>query len=301
MKYFKLFICIILIILIIALGYLAINKILNSKQKTEMSFSDLTKHKTNSINDTNNLNIILENLNFADNIVNVEKKVDDGKETLIIHCDCTNEEKILEYYRNYHKLSLTEKNSVILFSLIENLEEVSYIFNISNIDFAKEHHLPVRDNKFVVSTYDHTRDDINKRYNQDVRNFAKNPETFLQYNIDLNTDNMTLYYYDPFLGIYEYDKLEITNEEDITNILNYIKTQNFGSVDGHYDGMCTNWLDLNNGYIIGVFGGDYGNYGAIIKGDGEDIFINENRDYEIVYKTLPIELVEYVENIIKSN
>lgn len=301
MKYFKLFICIILIILIIALGYLAINKILNSKQKTEMSFSDLTKHKTNSINDTNNLNIILENLNFADNIVNVEKKVDDGKETLIIHYDCTNEEKILEYYRNYHKLFLTEKNSVILFSLIENLEEVSYIFNISNIDFAKEHHLPVRDNKFVVSTYDHTRDDINKRYNQDVRNFAKNPETFLQYNIDLNTDNMTLYYYDPFLGIYEYDKLEITNEEDITNILNYIKTQNFGLVEGHYDGMCTNWLDLNNGYIIGVFGGDYENYGAIIKGNGEDIFINENRDYEIVYKTLPIELVEYVENIIKSN
>ena len=188
-----------------------------------------------------------------------------------------------------------------MFSLIENLEEVSYIFNISNIDFAKEHHLPVRDNKFVVSTYDHTRDDINKRYNQDVRNFAKNPETFLQYNIDLNTDNMTLYYYDPFLGIYEYDKLEITNEEDITNILNYIKTQNFGLVEGHYDGMCTNWLDLNNGYIIGVFGGDYENYGAIIKGNGEDIFINENRDYEIVYKTLPIELVEYVENIIKSN
>ena len=296
MKKVKIFLLIFLIVTLLISLFAYLCKSL----RKEKNFADLIKYKTSSISDNNTLNKILDNLEFEDFMIRVEKQINDNNEQLYIYYDCTDEDNIRQYNIDFHKRSLIEKNAVILFALINNLEQITFNFTISNMNYVREHHMAIIDNKFDDTEYVYTREMIQKNYNQDVRNYIENPDKFMNYNIDLNIKKITIYCRDE-VDFDVYNTIEIKDIEVINNISKYIGNNNFGIPDGAYNGICNTWVDLNNGYIIGVFGSGYNGYGAIVKGNGKDIFELKNTNMtHVLYKQLPEGLAEYVENLIKQ-
>ena len=296
MKKVRIFLLIILIItlLIILCAYLY-------KTSGKKNFEDLIQYKTSSVSDEKNLNKILRNLEFADFIIRVEKQFNDNKEQLYIYYDCTDENEIRQYNIDFHKMSLIEKNAVKLFALIDNLEQITFNFTISNMDYVREHHMASFDNKFDDTKYVYTRERIEKNYNQDVRNYIREPDEFMNYNIDLDIEKITIYCRDE-IDYNAYNAIEIEDINVINNISENIKNKNFGVPDDGYNGMCNTWVDLNNGYIIGVYGEGYDGYCAIAKGNGKDIFKLKNTNMDqIVHKQLPEGLEKYIENLIKES
>ena len=290
------------IIVLIIIGVLfALYKINNHKT---LEFKDLIKFKTESVMNEKQLSKILDNLELGQYIINTEKESIDGKDKLTVYFDCTDENEIMNYYRTYHKLSPIEKNAVTLFALVNKLDEITMNFTVSNIQFAKEHHLGVIEDKYYATEYTYTREMIEEHYNQDVRNYIENPEEFMKYNIDLNVNEATIYYRD-YNNPEKFNEINVINIQEknvINNIVNYIKEQNFNVPDGGYDGICNIWLDLNDGYIIGVYGEGYNNYGEIIKGNGKEIFESEKLEIpNYVYKNLPEGLSEYIEKYIAEH
>lgn len=296
-KIIWLIVCLLVVLILIVISL----KYASTKSST---FQNLIKYKTNSISNEKNLTKILTKIEFNNYIINTKKETIEGKECLTVFFDCSDENKIMDYYRNYHKISLVEKNAVILFALINNLDEITFNFSISNIEFAKEHHLPILNGKFESTEYKYTREIIEKHYNQDVRNYIEKPNEFMNYNIDLNVNNITIYYRE-YSNLDEINSINVNEKEKIETIVQYIEKQNFGVPDGGYDGICNIWLDLNNGFIIELYGDGYDNYGSIIKGNGKETFASGNPNADImsdsVYKLLPEGLTEYVEQIIENN
>lgn len=294
-KIFWTIICLLIVLILIQIHYIS----LNSK-----NFRNLIKYKSDSIYNENKLKKILSKIEFDNYLINIKKEKKGSEEHITLFYDCSDEDEILNYYRNYHKISIVEKNAVILFSLINNLNEITFNFNVSNIEFAKEHHLPILNDKFDLTKYTYTREDIEKLYNQDVRNYITKPNTFMDYNIDLNVDSLTIYYRQDSNND-NYNIIHLSEQNKIETIVRFIKEHNFDVPDGGYNGVCNIWLDLNNGFIIGIYGHSYNNYGCIINGISKEVFTNGNINFEdslnIVYKLLPIGLTEYIENIIENN
>lgn len=127
-----------------------------------------------------------------------------------------------------------------------------------------------------------------------------------------------------FLKLYTIDKMKlpsnnesswlykVTKNEAISNLR---KKKNNVNLDYSYDisdedNDIRGFIDkdeynLNNGYIIGIYGSDCNRYGDIIKGNGKEIFSKENPNEYIllnsVHKLLPEGLTEYIEQIVESN
>lgn len=292
-----------IIALIVAIVLVTVYKINNHKT---LEFRDLIKFKTESIMNEKQLSKILDNLEMGQYIINTEKESLDGKENLRIYFDCTDENEILNYYRTYHKISPVEKNAVILFALVNNLDELTMNFTVSNIQFAKEHHMAIIEDKFDSTEITYTREMIEKNYNQDVRNFVDNPDEFMNYNIDLNVENITIYYkdYSNPENSNEIKVINVNEREKVEKIVQYFKEQKIETLDyGYNESMIHAWVDFNNGFIIEIFYGN-DNYGAIIKGNGKEIFSSENPSIYLnsnrVYKKLPQGLTEYAEKCIEE-
>lgn len=302
---YKLFSILLLILMLIAVCIVGAKKTPDSTQydSSEIYLENLMQYKMDSIKDTNALNKLLNTLELGEYLVDIEV-TDKEHEGITIYYDCTEEENVLNYYKNFNRLSILQKNSVTLFALINKLDKVSYNFNISDAEIAKKYHLGVSSdtNKFQEKNYSYTRKEIEQYYNQDVRRYVEDKSEFMKYNIDLNTNNITIYLLD--YNLKEYNILEITlnDKYHIENIIQYIDKENFSVPDAHLNGICKIWMDLNNGFIIGVYGVD--NYGVIIRGDGKDIFADgENKLSQIsnyVYKILPNGLEDYIEDIIEN-
>lgn len=289
----KVIVIILVILVSVGVVYIASKRIFNTDRVKD--FKELVKYQTNSVNDDKKVSKILQNLELDNYSVKVEKATNNTGETITIYYDCTDEEKVTEYYRNFHNYLLLEKNATILFALINNLNEVKYIFEISNIELANSHHLDTQPKEYI-----YTRENIERCYNRNVREYVDNPNDFMKYNIDLNIKNATIYYTDYYSENIEIKKLEL-NQEEINKIIEFIKKDNFSvAANGGIDGMTRIWLDLNNGYIIGIYDGET-ELGEIIKGNGKDIFEGEKiAKYNSVLKTLPKGLPEYVKQIINN-
>lgn len=118
----------VIIVAICILIYIISQNLLKSKSNIKAkSFEELVQFKTNSINDNAKVDSILENLELSKYITKVEKKSADEK--LIIYYNCNSEKDVKNYWTNVEKNSIIEKNSVILFSLITNLNIISYNFS----------------------------------------------------------------------------------------------------------------------------------------------------------------------------
>lgn len=297
----------IVVILITTVGiYVAYNDIKKDEDTSTKSldednyFEQLIQYKVESINDEENLDELLKKLELGEYLIDIKKEFDGEKEYIALYYDCTDEEHVLEYFRNFQNQSILQKNSVSLFALINKLEKVTYNFDISDTILADKYHLGVlpTTNKFLERSSSFTRDQIEKNYNQDVRNYVENPEQFMKYDIDLNVSDITIYMVEGS----EIKTIEINDKADVDNIVQYIKTQNFGIPDSWLNSFCQDWIDLNNGYIIEFYGTD--EYGGIIKGDGKEVFANGQVNYKKMdhcgYKTLPKGLTEYIEKIIEA-
>lgn len=304
---------VIIFILVILITTVGIYVIYNNREKNEESsnkkvsfleqdnnFEELIQYKAESINEDANLNELARKLELGEYLINIEKEFDGEKEYITLYYDCTDEEHVLEYFRNLSKQSILQKNSVSLFALINKLEKVSYDFDISDSKLADKYHLGVvpPDYKFVKRTSSFTRAQIEENYNQDVRKYLENPEQFMKYDIDLNVSKITIYRKDDR----ELKTIEVNDKSYVDSIVQCIKTQNFEVPDSFLNSYCQDWIDLNNGYIIEFYNTD--EYGGIIKGNGKEIFANGQVDYKKMnhcgYKTLPKGLTQYINNIIKN-
>ena len=253
------------------------------------SFEKLTQYKTESVSDNLNIDNILNNIELSQYISKVEKKSEFGKEQLTIYYDCTIEAEVKEYWKNANKNSVTEENSVILFSLIDKLDRIKYQFSVSNEELKKRFPYLSED---ITREYD--REEINLMYNQDVRNFANNPDEFLKYNMDLNTNQITIYKMDYFSEDSKYDKFEL-REEEVNKIKEFIEEQNFGIDYEPIEGMIDIIIDFHNDYVIEIYADS--NNAIISKANIEDIINNVNNSTEQVCKTIPSELREYVNSL----
>lgn len=299
MKKKKIWLIVILLLLIIISIILIIWR--RNFSENAQKFYGLIKYKTQNIYDSK-VDKLLKKINWGDYIIDIRKDTINGKEQLTVYYDCTNEDEILEYYRNINKNTLVEENSLILFTLVNDLDKLIMNFNISNTNFVIEHHLQNLNNKFDQKEYSFTREQMEKNYNRDVREYIKKPQEFMQYNIDLNVEKITLYYID---DLFKFHSINLEDKDTVSTILHYIETQNFKIIDSGYLGMAHAWVDLNNGYIIGIYGNDYDNFGDIIQGKGDEIFNSENPflylNLNSIHKLLPDGLTEYVEKIISEN
>lgn len=304
---------IVIFILVVLITAVEVYVIYNNREKNEESsnekvsfleednnFEELIQYKAESINEDENLNELTRKLELGEYLINIEKEFDGEKEYITLYYDCTDEEHVLEYFRNLLKQSILQKNSVSLFALINKLEKVSYDFNISDSELADKYHLGVvpPDYKFVKRTSSFTREQIEENYNQDVRNYVENPEQFMKYDIDLNIKKITIYRVEGS----ELKTIEVNNKSYVDSIVQCIKTQNFGVPDSFLNSYCQEWIDLNNGYIIEFYNTD--EYGGIIKGNGKEVFANGQVNYKKMnhcgYKTLPKGLTKYIEDIIEK-
>lgn len=286
---FILMIVFIILAIAVTIGYLY--KMDGEELTDKDIFGKLIQYKVDSISEDNNIDKILKNTELSEYISRVDKGSKNGKEQLIIYYDCTIEADVKEYWRNSLKNSVTEKNSVILFSLIEKLDNVTYIFKVSDKELIEEY--PYLSEK---NTKEYNREGINLRYNQDVRNFAKNPDEFLKYNMNLNTNQITIYKMNYLSENFKYDKFEI-REEQVNIIKDFIKKQNFGIDYEPIEGMIDIMVDFHNGYIIEIYANS--NNAIISKGNAEDIINNVSDSNEHAYKTIPNGLIEYVNSLIK--
>lgn len=283
----------IIIVILILIVMTLLHNSHNKKELTEIEcFKQLIQYKTDSINDVKNLEKILNKTELGSYIVKTEKSVYNGKEQLNIYYDCIDENAVREYWINANKKYIMEKNSVILFSLINNLEKIVYRFSVSDEKLKNLSHI----SKDIIMEYD--RETINLQYNQDVRNYVSNPSEFLKYNIDLNTNKITIYKVKYTMENKEYDKFEIKPEE-IRKIKEFIENENFGINVEQIEGMIDILIDFHNGYSIGVYANS--DIGIIIKENAEDIINNNNNSNEIVYKTLPRGLMEYINLLVKKS
>lgn len=276
-------------------------------EEEKINFEGLIKYKIESVNNEENLNEILKNIEFGKYLVNIEKTFEGEKEYITICYDCVDEENVKQYFKDCHDLNLLEKNNVILFALVDKLEKVSYKFTISDLELADKYSLATRsDGSLVIGYPTITRENIECYYNQDVRNYVENPTEFLKYEIDLNTDDITIYNLEISSEGNNVTSIEIKDREQINSIIKYIENENFGVNTGGLNSICTTWVDLNNGYIIGLLGTfESQDYGIIIKGNGkeifEDAFVNTEEMSSRAYKTLPKGLTEYIEEIIGNS
>lgn len=254
------------------------------------SFENLIQYKSKSIDD--NIDNILRNTELSKYISRIDKNSETGNEQLTIYYDCTIEDEVKEYWRNVNRKSIIEKNSVILFSLIERLDRIKYEFNISDKKLVENYpYLSER----TIKEYD--RDSINLRYNQDVRNYINNPKEFLNYNIDIDTTEMTIYHINYYNN--QIEKIEITDNEKKEKIKEIIKNQNFEIEDSPIDGMIETILDLHNGYIIAIYNENSDN-GEIFKGNIEEYLKKEDNEKKTIHKILPKGLKEYIYGIINT-
>lgn len=294
----------VLIIILFAITIIGITFRTNLRKTDNISnnkinFQKLIQYQTNSIADEKKTSKIFQTLEFVDYHIETTKEFYADGERLILYYDCVDEEKIKNYYRNSHNISLLERDSTVLFSLINNLKEIKFVFKMSNVELSNSHHLST-----LPTEYTYTREIIEEHYNQDVRNYIENPNIFMNYNIDLNISDITVYYRE-YSNLNEINSINVNEKEKVETIVQYIEKQNFGVPNEGYNGVCNIWIDLNNGFIIGVYGENYDNYGCIIKGNGKEIFASENPNTYIlsnsVYKLLPEGLTEYIEQIIQNN
>lgn len=276
---------VILIIIILVFWYILCNK---KEEIEKYNFKELIQYRTDSINDTKKLDKILDNTELSQYIVKKEKIIDNGKEQLIIYYDCTDEDKVKEFWQDAQKNDIMEENSVILFSLIDNLEKVQYKFSVSNKELTNRWSYL---SKEIIKEYD--RETINFRYNQDVRNYINNPDKFLQYNMDLNINQITIYKINYTM---ESSKIEINDEEKINKIKEFIEQQNFGVNYEPNDGMIDTIIDFHNGYVIEIYANS--DNAIIIKGSAKDIINNYNNSNNGIYKTLPKGMKEYLNSLV---
>lgn len=299
MKRISVLIIILFAITIIGITFKTNFRKIDNISKNKIDFQELIQYQTNSIADEEKTSKIFQELEFADYNIETTKEFNADGEKLILYYDCGDKEKIEDYYRNFHDISLIEKNSTVLFTLINNLKEIKFVFKISDAELSNSHHLST-----LPTEYLYTREIIEEHYNQDVRNYIENPNVFMNYNIDLNISDITIYYRG-YSNLDEINSINVNEKEKVETIVQYIEKQNFGVPTGGYNGVCNIWLDLNNGFIIGVYGEGYDNYGSIIKGNGKEIFASETPNTYIlsnsVYKLLPEGLTEYIEQIIQNN
>lgn len=298
MKFKKQILIIIVGIFTIVLLFNIINKILK-EPKEYKSFEKLVQFKTNSINDNAKVDSILENLELSKYITKVEKKSTDENEKLIIYYNCNSEKDVKNYWTNVEKNSIIEKNSVILFSLITNLNIISYNFSGINPEIISNYPYVNGDNR--EKNIECTREELNNKYNQDVRNFNSNPKDFLKYNIDMNFTEVTLYEVSHLSDNVKTKEVTISNKEQVERIKTIINDLNFGILDYPTDGMYSLLLDLNNGYVIGLYDGNT-TQGFIFKGTVEELLSNKGKySLNTVPKTIPIELKQYIQDIAENN
>lgn len=290
---FILIIILIVIAIVMAICYLKnFNKTTEENFTENESFKKIIQYRTESVNDDTNIDNILKNIEFGKYISRVEKDLDGGKEQLTIYYDCTVEAEVKEYWKNANKNSIIEKNSVILFSLIDKLDRVRYIFSVSDNELVENYQYL---SEKITKEYD--RESINLKYNQDVRNYTSNPSEFLNYSIDTELTHITIYKLEYDSGDLKLKKIEIDNEKQVNDIKKIIDNQNFGIQDYATDGMIEILIDLNNGYIMGLYAGD-SNDGIIFKGTIEEYLNEENILKKTVSKILPTGLKQYINDII---
>lgn len=311
----KIVISILIVLVILVVAYVAFG---NPNKKEEAStsevdtqnddnyFGQLIQYKVESVKDEENLNELLKKLELGEYLIDIKEEFDGEKEYITLYYDCVDENKVKQYFKDCNKVNTLEKNNVILFALIDKLEKISYKFTISDLELASRYSLPTQsDGSLIIGYPTITRENIEIRYNQDVRNYAENPSEFMQYAIELNVSNITIYMIDYESKEKEVNTIEISDRTRINNITQYIKDQNFGVDTGSLNSICKTWVDLNNGYIIGLVGNfESQDYGIIIKGSGNEIFedavVNPNETSSYVYKTLPTGLSEYIKDIIEA-
>jgi len=279
----------VIVFIILVLGVFITFKIFTKDKYTSADaayFASLIQYKTDSINDSENLNKILENTELNKYITKTEKSVDNGKEHLTVYYKGYENDKIGWFYN--HENSIVETNAVVLFALINNLEKLTYF----DLDTSKE---------YAFMEYD--RETMNSYYNQDVRNYINNPNEFLRYNIDTNISNITIYINEYTSDSMQTRKIEVNDSKKIEEIADLIKQQNFGIPDMLTDCMINTWIDLNNGYMIGVYCSDTNNLGAVVKANGKDVFEGDGSvdNTMIINKTLPSGFKDYIMNIISND
>lgn len=313
----KIVIFVLIVLIIGAAAYVAYNNLNKDENISNQDivaadnnyFEELIQYKAESINNEENLNKIVKNIEFGEYLVNIEKTFEGEKEYITINYDCTDEEKVKQYFKECQDFKLLEKNNVILFALVDKLEKISYKFTISDLELVDKYSLPTRsDGSLVIGYPALTRENIECYYNQDVRNYVENPTEFLKYKIDLNTDNVTIYKLEINSEENNVTTIDIKDRKQINNIIKYIENENFGVNIGGLNSICTTWVDLNNGYIIGLLGTFQSqDYGIIIKGNGQEIFKDEEAFVKAkemssrVYKILPKGLTEYIEEVIQNS
>lgn len=312
----KKIIIVILIVLVVLIGQNIIHNNLNKEEGTlnqnELNketknedveeFKNLIQYKTESASYEKNLKELLKNMELGEYVVDIERNKEENDIT--IYYDCTDEENIREYFSDIHKVDTTlEKNFVTLFALVNNLQKVTFKFDISNSALAEQYNytLPTT-NEFMERVYSYTREEIENNYNQDVRSYVENPNEFMKYNIDLNSTNITIYTIEKDNNV---TTLNINDTTHINKIIQFIKTENFKHSEGGLSTTCSMWLDLNNGYIIGLVGEHQDkDWGYIIKGDGKEIlkdgYISEEEKNGYDNKILPTGIIKYVKEIIED-
>lgn len=284
------FIIAVIVFVILVIGVFISFKIFTKDKYTSADavyFANLIQYKTDSINDSEKLNKILENTELGQYIVKTEKSSDGGKEHLTIYYKgwVQNDDERHWFYN--HENSIVETNAVVLFALINNLEKLTYF----DLDTSKEY-----------ASMEYDRETINLFYNQDVRNYINNPNEFLKYNIDTNISNITIYINEYTSDSIQTRKIEVNDNKKIGEIADLIKQQNFGIPDMLTLCSINTWIDLNNGYMIGVYCSDANNLGAIVKANGKDVFEGDGSidNTMIIDKTLPNGFKDYIMNIINN-
>ncbi|MCL2860724.1 MAG: hypothetical protein FWF46_09365, partial [Oscillospiraceae bacterium] len=286
---------IIILVIIAVASYYFINLHISNNNESENAkyFKSLIQYKTNSINDTVNLDKILENTELSKYITKTEKGVEDGKEHLIIYYKGYENDKIGWFYN--HENFIIEKNAVVLFALINNLEKITY-FDLDTVGPN-----PSED---VGGNYN--RETINAYYNQDVRNYINKPNEFLKYNINTNISHITIYVNEYINNSMQTKKIEVNDNQKTEQISDLIKSQNFGIADNLILGWTNIYVDLNNGYIIGLYDSSdslSANLGIIVKGNGKEIFENGKGfgDAVTINKTLPEDFRAEIMDIINNS
>ncbi len=288
---------IVIVLVVIVLGILIF--VLKScsliNRDDTLQFASLLRYKTNSINDKN-FEKILRKTDFNKYINKVDKTLNDEQECLIIYYSNNINSKNERQNFNNKKYNMMEKEAVLLFSLINDLEKIIFIDNNQIQTKA-----PIEDESTIKSfPNEYNREEINYKYNQDVRNYIDSPGDFLRYNIDTDIEYITLHIYtdeiiEDMSHNYEYkiEKKIIDNEDEIKTIKNFIETQNFEIPEYYTESTVDIVMDFNNGYVIKMFSGD-DRMASIQRGKW-----NENSGKEVI-KLLPVGLKEYIVKLISE-
>ncbi|OPJ55834.1 DUF4825 domain-containing protein [Alkalithermobacter paradoxus] len=149
---------ILVFIFILAIGVVILN--LDKNEGNNLDYNNIYKYKTKYVGDASKVSNLVNNLNYGEFKTKISLNTQNRPYVVNIHYS-----RIPKNLSQEDTKTITAnifKNASIMFCLIENLDEVNFIF----------------EEQYTVETFSFDRESINKVFNEDIRNYSTSLDKF---------------------------------------------------------------------------------------------------------------------------